>query len=86
VGVDVATELPGVALEELCESRLGDELGGVGAHDVRAEELSRLGVGDDVDETACLAVDLRPADRLKRKFSDFHLVSFFSRLHLGQTY
>src|SRR5256885_3083089 len=43
--VDVAPQLPGVALEQLCERRLGDELGGAGADDVRAEHLTRRGVG-----------------------------------------
>ena len=40
MGVDVAPELPRIALEELRQRRFGDELGGVGAHDVGAEQLT----------------------------------------------
>jgi len=50
VRVDVAADLPRVALEELSQSRLGDELGGIGSDDVSAEQLPGLGVGDQLDE------------------------------------
>src|ERR1700704_1905482 len=39
VRVDVAAHLPGVALEELGQRRLGDELGRARADDVGAEKL-----------------------------------------------
>src|SRR5881409_3620942 len=48
VRVDVAAELPGVALEELRQRGLGDELGRAVADDVRAQQLAGLGVGDDL--------------------------------------
>src|ERR1700716_182490 len=37
VGMDVAPHLPGVALEQLGQGRLGDELGGIWPDDVGAE-------------------------------------------------
>src|SRR5690348_17039869 len=82
--VDVAAELPGVALEELSKRGLGDELRGAVADDVRAEQLSRLGVGDHLDEAAGLAVDLRSANGGERELPDLDLVPLLARLLLGQ--
>ena len=75
VRVDVAAELPRVALEQLRQCRLGDELCRVGSDDMRAEHLARLGVGNDLDEAASLTVDDRPAQRREGKAADPHLVS-----------
>src|SRR5260370_28693453 len=58
VGVDVAAELPSVALEELGQGWLGDELSRLAAADVLAEHLARLGGRDDLHEAAVLAVHL----------------------------
>src|SRR5947207_15737089 len=84
VGVDVATELPRIALEELCQRRLRDELGGVGPNDVRAQHLAGLGVGDDLDEAARLAVDLRAPDRREWKAANLYLVPVVASLLFGE--
>ena len=84
VRVDVAAELPRVALEQLRQCRLGDELCRVGSDDMRAEHLARLGVGNDLDKAAGLTVDDRPAQRRERKAADPHFVSFLFGLLLGQ--
>src|SRR5438270_9741857 len=62
VGMDVAAELPGVALEQLRERGLGDELRGVLAHDVRAQQPPCLRVRDHLYEAGRLAVDDRAAE------------------------
>src|SRR5438270_2856703 len=62
VRMDVPAELPRVALEQLRQRRLGDELGRAVADDMGPEQLAGLGVGDDLDESAGLAVDLGAAD------------------------
>src|SRR5207247_2213233 len=84
VRVDVAAELPGVALEELRQRGLSDELGRAVADDVCAQQLPGLGVGDDLDEAAGLAVDLRPADGREGELADLHLEPLLARLLLGQ--
>src|ERR1700704_5803501 len=66
-------------------SRLGDQLGRVGAHDVRAQDLARLAVCNHLDETGRLAVDDGAAERREWKLSDLHFVSFLFRLLLSQT-
>src|SRR3982074_535544 len=82
--MDVAAELPRIALEELGQRGLGYELGCVGADDVRADHLAGFAVGDDLDEAAGLAVDDGAAERGERKFADPHLETFLSGLLLGQ--
>src|ERR1700688_4395241 len=78
VGVDVAAELPGVALEELSQRGLGDELGGAGPDDVRAEQAAALGVAHHLHETGRLAVDDRAPERGERELADLHLVPFLA--------
>ena len=67
--VDVAAHLPRVALEQLGQRRLRDELGGVGSDYVRAQQLPGLGVGDQLDETASFTVDDCPAECAKWKLA-----------------
>src|SRR5205814_8220642 len=81
--VDVAPELPGVALEQLCERRLCDELGGAGADYVRAQHLACLGVGDDLDKAPSLAVDLGAPDRREGNLADLDLAARVACLLLG---
>src|SRR5438445_11607632 len=49
--VDVAAQLPCVALEELRERRLGDQLRGLGPDDVGSEHLAGLGGGGGLHTT-----------------------------------
>src|SRR3979411_602927 len=86
VRMDVATELPRVALEQLRQSRLRDQLRRVGSDDVRAEHLAGFGVGDDLDEAAGLTVDDGAAQRCERKFADADLASLVLGLLFSQTH
>src|SRR5882757_2374542 len=84
--VNVAAELPRVALEQLGKRRLGDELGRLRADDVRAKHLAGLGVGDDLDEAASLSMDDGPAQRREWKLADSYFVSLIFRLLFSETY
>src|SRR5262249_7258413 len=85
VGVNVATDLPGVALEEPGQRRLGDQLGRLHAHDVCAEDLARPGVGDQLGEALRLAVNDGPAVGQERELADFDLVAALASLRLRQS-
>ena len=64
VGVDVATHLPGIALEQLGQRRLRDELGRGGSDHVTAEELAWTRVSTERDQADCPGTDSAPAVRL----------------------
>src|SRR5712692_11266565 len=80
VRMDVATELPSIALEQLSKRGLGDELGGARPDDVRAEQAAGLGVRDHLCEAAGFAVDDRAPERCEGKLADLDLVAFLDRL------
>src|SRR5207248_9312695 len=52
------------------ERRLGDEVGRAGSDDVRAEQLARARVGDDLDEALALAQRERAPGRGTREAAD----------------
>src|SRR5437879_5886359 len=83
--MDVPAKLPRVALEELRQRRLGNELCRLRPDDVRAKHLAGLGVRDDLHETRRVAMDLSPADGGEREAPHFHFVSFLPGLLFGQT-
>src|SRR6266568_6508720 len=84
VWVDVPSELPRVAVEQLRERGLGDELGGARADDVRADERPALRVRDHLHEPGRLAVDDRAAKCGEGKLADLHLAARVARLLFGE--
>src|ERR1700719_936657 len=86
VRMDVATQLPGGALEQLRQRGLGDELGGAGSHDVGAEQPAALRVADHLHETGRLSMDDRAPERGERELDDLELVAFLARLLLGESH
>src|SRR5262245_52566299 len=84
VGVNVATDLPRVALEEPGQCRLGDQLSRLRAHDVGAEDLARPGVGNQLGEALRLPMNDSPAVGQERELADFDLVAALPSLRLRQ--
>src|SRR5207237_7781483 len=82
--MDVASQLPGVALEKLRECRLGDQLRGAGTDDMGTQEPPALRVGHHLHEAGSLAVDLRAAESCERKLAELDLMALFACLLFGQ--
>ena len=66
------------------QRRLGDEVGRARADDVRAEQLARLRVGNDLHETFRLAQGQRATSGGEWKPPDLHRDAFFPRLFLAK--
>src|SRR5699024_682140 len=60
VDVDAAADLLGGEVPVLSQHQLVEQLGGIGANDVAAQQLTELSVGDDLGET----IGLSQADSL----------------------
>ena len=67
------------------QSKFGDHFGGVGAEDVRTEDLAVRFAEEDLDETFALANGKGFAAGQEGEFSDFVFEAFFLRGTFGQT-
>ncbi len=67
------------------EGGLGDEVGGAGADDVGAQQRSRSGVGDDLDEAFALSERERASRSGKREAAHLDLDPALPRLLLAQS-
>ena len=66
------------------ERRLGDQVGRARPDDVRAQQLARLGIGDHLDESLCLAERQGAARRREGKLADLHGDALFLGLFLAE--
>ncbi len=84
VGVDGEHELVDRAFEFHHSHRFGDELGGLGADDVHAENLAVFCVGNDFYETVVAPDDGGLGVAGERKFADLDLDALLFGLRFGE--
>jgi hypothetical protein len=79
-----ARDLRVAALERLRVDELLDQVDGLGADDVTADELAVLLVPDDLDDAGAVAVDRARADGAVLELADDDVEALLARLLLGQ--